>query len=90
MPRYQGRPYQVQPWDALQQLIFRPSGRTGSLCTAVGMNLSMHGEPQPTVDEWAEPFMEVEVHDDDSYSLRKPARTSWRRVLITGRRGAEA
>jgi hypothetical protein len=44
-------PIELQPWEALQQLVFRPSGRTGSLCTAVGMNLSIHGEPQPTADE---------------------------------------
>ena len=29
------------------------------------MNLSIHGEPQPTADEWAEPFMEVGLYDDD-------------------------
>ena len=58
-------PIELQPWDALQQLIFRPCGRTGSLGTAVGMNLSIHGEPQPTADEWAEPFMEVGLYDDD-------------------------
>lgn len=58
-------PIELQPWDALQQLIFRPSGRTGSLCSAVKMNLSIHGEPQPTPDEWTEPFMEVGLCDDD-------------------------
>ena len=62
----QADPIELQPWDALQQLIFRPDGRTGSLCTAVGMNLSIHGEPQPTPDESAEPFMEVGLHDDDN------------------------
>ena len=85
-------PIELQPWDALQQLVFRPSGRTGNLCTAVGMNLSIHGEPQPTADEWAEPFLEVGLYDDDDlypFSARSHEEL-WRPVLITGRRATEA
>jgi len=58
-------PIELQPWDMLQQLIFRPCGRRDSLGSAVGMNLSIHGEPQPTAEEWAEPFIEAGVYDDD-------------------------
>ena len=33
-------------WATLQQMIFRPMSRGGSLCTAVGLDLSNYGSPR--------------------------------------------
>lgn len=63
-------PVRLTDWDALSAAIFKPL-RSGALCTAVGIDLSVHSDGD-------EPAVEVSYYDDGSF----PFSTSKREDIL--------